>query len=87
VALVATIVVKGGDEEAFAGEHARQALHNAATGAGLHLNAALHVGHCAHLGAHTLAGVQLDLDKLKVVAKDFVVDYVCHDLTPLLFVY
>jgi len=67
-------VQEGRDEEAFAGEYALEAGEDAAIGAGLHLDAIFHVGHRADLGTHAFAWIQLDLDKLQVIANNLVID-------------
>ncbi len=75
-----------GHEQALAGEQAfagaDQLVHEAALLAAavaedrLHLDAVVHVHHAAGLGDDALAGIELDLDELHLVAEDLVVDLV-----------
>ncbi len=81
-----------GDEQRLAGDHplpnAHQLVQEASLGPGaishlgLKADAVLHVHHRPGFGDHRLAGVQLDLHELQVVAENLVIDRVAiHGFT------
>ena len=82
--LHAAAVLKHRHEQRFTGQEAFSRAHQGAEKPallrrpvaenGLHLDAVVHVHHAAGLGDGRFLRIQLDFDKLHVVAEDLVVD-------------
>jgi hypothetical protein len=76
--LLARVVQKRSNEETFAGDHALEPGEQAALHAGLHFDTVFHIRHRPGFRADAFSWVQFDLHQLQVIAKDLIIDHVCH---------